>query len=81
MAPTHLDEAERDIFEILNKELEPEALEVKDISGGCGSMYAIDVKSERFRGLGMLKQQRLVNEVLKGRVERWHGVQMKTGVP
>lgn len=62
MAPTHLDEAERDIFEILNKELEPEALEVKDISGGCGSMYAIDVKSERFRGLGMLKQQRLVNE-------------------
>lgn len=44
-------------------------------------MYAIEVTSEKFRGLGMLKQQRLVNGVLGERVKGWHGVQMKTGVP
>ena len=56
-------------------------LQVKDISGGCGSMYWIDIVSERFRGLGMLKQQRLVNEVLKEEVKGWHGVQLKTRIP
>jgi len=80
-APSHLDEAEKDIFDVLNRELKPHRLEVKDVSGGCGSMYAIEVTSERFRGLGMLKQQRLVNGVLGERVKGWHGVQMKTGVP
>ncbi|KUJ19237.1 bola-like protein [Mollisia scopiformis] len=80
-APSHLDAAEKDIFDVLNRELEPDKLEVKDVSGGCGSMYAIEVTSERFRGLGMLKQQRLVNGVLGERVKGWHGVQMKTGVP
>ncbi|KAE8454375.1 hypothetical protein EG329_005300 [Mollisiaceae sp. DMI_Dod_QoI] len=81
VAPSHLDAAESEIWELLNRELKPERLEVKDVSGGCGSMYAIEVKSERFRGLGMLKQQRLVNEVLGERVKQWHGVQMKTGIP
>lgn len=43
-------------------------------------MYGIDIVSEKFRGLGMLKQQRLVNAVLKELMERegWHGVQIKT---
>lgn len=81
VAPDHMDDAEKDIFDVLNGELEPSRLVVKDVSGGCGSMYSIEVESERFRGLGMLKQQRLVNEVLGERVKGWHGVQMKTGVP
>jgi stress-induced morphogen len=44
-------------------------------------MYGIDIESERFRGLNMLKQQRLVNEVLGDLIKGWHGMQLKTRVP
>ncbi|KAF4636081.1 hypothetical protein G7Y89_g2007 [Cudoniella acicularis] len=80
-APAHLNEKERGIWELLMRELACERLEVQDISGGCGSMYGIDVISERFRGLSMLKQQRLVNEVLGEEIKGWHGVQLKTRAP
>ena len=76
-----MDDAESDIWELLHKELEPTRLEVKDVSGGCGSMYAIEIQSERFRGLRMLGQQKLVNKVLGERVKQWHGVQMRTSIP
>ncbi|KAH6712262.1 bola protein [Leptodontidium sp. MPI-SDFR-AT-0119] len=79
--PSHLNDKERQIWEMLMRELQCTSLEVQDISGGCGSMYGIDVVSERFRGLGMLKQQRLVNEVLGEEIKGWHGVQLKTRAP
>ncbi|CAG8955844.1 hypothetical protein HYFRA_00011714 [Hymenoscyphus fraxineus] len=79
--PAHLDEKEKVIWGLLMKELECKQLEVKDVSGGCGSMYAIDVVSEKFRGLNMLKQQRLVNQVLAEQIKGWHGVQLKTKAP
>ena len=81
IAPDHLNDKEKQIFEMLNSELRPEKLEVQDISGGCGSMYGIEVVSERFRGLSMLKQQRLVNEVLGEEIKGWHGVQLRTRAP
>ncbi len=34
-------------------------------AGGCGAQYAVAVVSERFRGLKLVQQQRLVNDVLK----------------
>jgi stress-induced morphogen len=80
-APGHLNEKERQIWELLMKELECTSLEVQDISGGCGSMYGIDIVSERFRGKGMLAQQRLVNAVLGEEIKGWHGVQLKTRAP
>jgi stress-induced morphogen len=81
-APAHLNEKEREIFNKLKAALEPTKLEVQDISGGCGSMYGIEVVSERFRGLGMLRQQRLVNEILgKEMIAEWHGVQLRTSAP
>jgi len=80
-APEHLNEKERQIWEMLMRELKAEKLEVQDISGGCGSMYGIEVVSERFRGLSMLRQQRLVNEVLGEEIKGWHGVQLKTRAP
>jgi stress-induced morphogen len=80
-APEHLNEKEKMIWELLMKELQCTSLEVQDISGGCGSMYGIDVVSERFRGLNMLKQQRLVNQVLGEEIKGWHGVQLKTRAP
>jgi stress-induced morphogen len=80
-APEHLNDKEKQIFDMLNKEFKAEKLEVQDISGGCGSMYGIEVVSERFRGLSMLRQQRLVNEVLGEEIKGWHGVQLRTRAP
>lgn len=76
--PGDLDEHESALWDLLIAELTPTQLTVRDVSGGCGSMYAIDVTSPAFRGLGMLKQQRLVNSVLGERVKGWHGVQLRT---
>jgi len=52
--------------------------QVQDISGGCGSMYALDITSPKFKGLSVIKQHKLVNSVLKEEIGRWHGVQLKT---
>ncbi|KAK4561836.1 hypothetical protein LTR86_004516 [Recurvomyces mirabilis] len=80
-APDYLDESERKIFQTLKTELQPTRLEVQDISGGCGSMYALDIVSEQFTGLPVIKQHRLVNKVLGDEIKKWHGVQLKTKAP
>jgi stress-induced morphogen len=51
---------------------------VQDISGGCGSMYAIQIESTKFKGLSVIKQHKMVNEVLKDEIKSWHGVQLRT---
>ncbi|KAF7936652.1 uncharacterized protein EAE97_008018 [Botrytis byssoidea] len=79
--PSHLDEAEKKIWGLLYNELAPTKLQVQDISGGCGSMYGIEIVSEKFRGLNMLKQQRLVNKILGEEIKGWHGVQLRTSIP
>lgn len=79
--PADLTEGESQVWDRVVAELAPLELQVQDVSGGCGSMYAIDVSSEQFRGLNMLKQQRLVNSVLADMVKQWHGVQLRTRVP
>jgi len=78
VAPDHLDDKEKELFELLKAELAPIALEVQDVSGGCGSMYAVNVTSERFRGLPMIKQHRLVNQILGEQIKAWHGLQLRT---
>lgn len=73
-----LDDYELELFGILNKSLNPEVLDVRDVSGGCGSMFAINIVSEKFNGLSLIKQQRLVNEILKDEIAKWHGLQLRT---
>lgn len=73
-----MDDYEKKIFDILKNKFEPVNLEVKDVSGGCGSMFSIVVESGKFKGLPMIKQHRLVNEVLKDEISQWHGLQLKT---
>lgn len=73
-----MDQYELKIFDILKEEFSPENLEVKDVSGGCGSMFAISIESEKFKGIPMIKQHRLVNEVLKDEIAKWHGLQLQT---
>lgn len=57
------------------------SLQVQDISGGCGSTYALDIVSEQFAGLTLLKQHRLVKKVLEEEMKSWHGLQLKTKAP
>ncbi|EGS20245.1 uncharacterized protein CTHT_0039840 [Thermochaetoides thermophila DSM 1495] len=79
--PTYLTEGESQVWDRLVAEFAPTELIVRDISGGCGSMYGIDITSEKFKGLTILKQQRLVNAALKDLMKDWHGVQLKTKAP
>lgn len=80
-APDYLSEGERKVFTLIKEGLQPTKLEVQDISGGCGSMYGIDIVSEKFAGLPVIKQHRLVNQVLGEEIKKWHGVQLKTKAP
>lgn len=74
-------EAEQAIAALLTDKLSPSSLLVQDISGGCGSMYAIDISSAAFKGLSILKQQRMVNAALGDVMKSWHGVQLRTSIP
>lgn len=71
-------EYESKIYDILEKEFTPVSLQVQDVLGGCGSMFAILVESSKFKGLPMIKQHRLVNDILKDEIKKWHGLQLKT---
>ncbi|KAK6199260.1 bola protein [Scheffersomyces amazonensis] len=73
-----MDAYEAKIYKILQDEFNPRNLQVKDVSGGCGSMFAILVESEKFKGIPMIKQHRLVNAVLKDEIAQWHGLQLRT---
>ncbi|KAI1312076.1 bola-like protein [Xylaria venustula] len=79
--PDYLNDAESAIWDKLTAEFSPTELMVQDISGGCGSMYGIEIASEKFRGANMLKQQRMVNAVLGDEMKSWHGVQLRTRIP
>ncbi|GCE99997.1 hypothetical protein ZYGM_003202 [Zygosaccharomyces mellis] len=69
---------EKLVYEKLTRALEPKSLQVIDVSGGCGSMFAIDVISDKFKGMPMVKQHKIVNEVLKDHIKSWHGLQLRT---
>ncbi|KAE9983590.1 hypothetical protein EG328_009758 [Venturia inaequalis] len=83
--PDHLDEKEKAIFRKLTDGLQPTALEVQDVSGGCGSMYSVSITSERFKGLAVIKQHRFVPKLLE-RYRYWAtfillGNSMSPGIP
>ena len=54
---------------------------VEDISGGCGSMYRVEVESPMFSGVPLVKQHRMVNEVLKSEITGMHGLTISTRAP
>lgn len=79
--PDYLDDAESAIWDILEKEFSPTELSVQDVSGGCGSMYGIEITAESFRGLSRVKQHRVVHSILSPGERGWHGLQLRTKVP
>ncbi|KAJ2690066.1 hypothetical protein IWW39_001032 [Coemansia spiralis] len=71
---------ERHIFDKL-RELTPTKLAVTDSSGGCGSMYVVEIEAECFRGLTRVKQTKLVNALLKEELKEMHGMRVICSVP
>lgn len=51
---------------------------VRDASGGCGTMYAIDVAAAEFRGVTTVKAHKMVTGALKDDVPAWHGFHLTT---
>jgi len=41
-------------------------------------MYAVAITAAKFKGLTVIKQHRLVNEVLGEEIKKWHGIQLRT---
>ncbi|KAJ2094833.1 hypothetical protein IW146_010624, partial [Coemansia sp. RSA 922] len=72
---------ERHIFDRLRQELVPTKLAVTDSSGGCGSMYVVEIEAECFRGLTRVKQTKLVNALLKEELKEMHGMRVICTVP
>ncbi len=54
---------------------------VEDRSGGCGANFYIRVESTAFRGVPRLQQHRIVQQVLKDEISKWHAVSIDTVVP
>ncbi|CAD0087500.1 unnamed protein product [Aureobasidium vineae] len=83
LSPTKLEvrAAKKQKAERSNGKTDTDDIQVQDVSGGCGSMYALDIVSAKFKGLSVIKQHRLVNAVLKDEIKGWHGVQLKTKAP
>ncbi|SMN18747.1 similar to Saccharomyces cerevisiae YAL046C AIM1 Protein involved in mitochondrial function or organization [Maudiozyma saulgeensis] len=69
---------EETVYKKLQEALNPKQLTVHDISGGCGSMYNIVIKSDKFNTLTTIKQHKLVNGILKEEISKWHGLQLST---
>ncbi|KAH7931370.1 bola-like protein [Leucogyrophana mollusca] len=74
-------DGEQTIYDKLADRFSPTELAVQDVSGGCGSFYAIKIASQAFKGLSTVKQHRLVTEVLKEEIQGIHGLQIKTIPP
>ncbi|KIJ19874.1 hypothetical protein PAXINDRAFT_67877 [Paxillus involutus ATCC 200175] len=73
--PTDIEKA---IITKLTERFSPSELAVQDVSGGCGSFFAIKISSQGFKGLSTVKQHKLVTEVLKKEIEGIHGLQVRT---
>ena len=52
-------------------------LTVHMLAGGCGTFYNIIIASDAFKGLPLVKQQRLVNQTLKEEIQGIHGLQVR----
>jgi stress-induced morphogen len=63
---------------VLEDQLKATSCIVEDVSGGCGAMYKVFVKSKVFQGLPMVKQHQLVANTLNANTEEVHGWTIKT---
>jgi len=74
-------EGERKLVLKLQQRFPQAHVEVRDISGGCGSMYEVYVVAEEFKGIKTVMQHRMVTEALKAEIKDMHGLRISTEVP
>ncbi|KAF8062782.1 BOL3 [Scenedesmus sp. PABB004] len=74
-------DAERAIAAKIAEGMRCSAVRVSDTSGGCGAMYSIEVVSDEFKGLSIVKQHQLVTRLLKADIAEWHGFHLTTKAP
>ena len=74
-------ETESAIQEKLQNALSAKEVNVRDTSGGCGTMFDITIVAEEFQNKSIFQQHKVVTEVLKEDIAHWHGFTLLTSAP
>lgn len=74
-------EAESAIQQKLRNALSVKEVNVRDSSGGCGTMFEIKVVAEEFQNKSIVQQHKTVTKVLKEDISQWHGFTLLTSAP
>jgi stress-induced morphogen len=57
------------------------SIEVKDISGGCGSFFKVKVVSPTFVGKSPVERNRIIYSALKEEIAEMHGIDVECKAP
>ncbi|SCV72132.1 BQ2448_4826 [Microbotryum intermedium] len=79
--PSETSQGELALKNKLQQALQGSTVQVQDVSGGCGTFYAISIQHESFKGLSTIKQHRIVNDLLADEIKGMHGLQVSTQTP
>lgn len=69
---------EEKITTLLKQGLTTDQVQVLDVSGGCGAMFKIEVRSKQFKGKNLVEQHKMVNELLSDEIKNMHGLTLRT---
>uniref|UniRef100_A0AC35FI98 BolA-like protein 3 n=1 Tax=Panagrolaimus sp. PS1159 TaxID=55785 RepID=A0AC35FI98_9BILA len=56
-------------------------INAEDISGGCGTMYRIQIETPEFSGKLKVQQHKMVTDCLQDDIKKWHGLVIETVNP
>lgn len=74
-------ETESAIQQKLQSALSVKEVDVRDTSGGCGTMFEIKIVAEEFQNKSIIQQHKVVTKVLKEDISQWHGFTLMTSAP
>ena len=74
-------ETESAIQQKLQSALSVQEVNVRDTSGGCGTMFEIKLVAEDFKSKSIVQQHKMVTKILKEDIAQWHGFTMLTSAP
>ena len=74
-------ETESAIQEKLQSALTVRDVDVRDTSGGCGTMFQIKITAEEFNNKSIVQQHKVVTKVLQEDISQWHGFTLVTLAP
>eukprot|EP01025_Chloroclados_australasicus_P065149 TRINITY_DN8833_c0_g3_i1.p2 TRINITY_DN8833_c0_g3~~TRINITY_DN8833_c0_g3_i1.p2 ORF type:complete len:114 (-),score=10.65 TRINITY_DN8833_c0_g3_i1:670-1011(-) len=73
---------ELEVEQKLRQNLDIIDIKAKDISGGCGTMFSIQVEANDFKGKNTVQQHAMIYKVFKKELaDQWHGVELSTKAP